>query len=337
MNSLPLVSIITPFFNAEKFFEEAIESVLAQTYKNWELLLVDDGSTDGSTAIAQRYAQQYPEKVRYLEHKQHRNCGKSVSRNLGISHAGGEYIGFLDADDVFLPRKLEHQVAIMESQPEAGMVYGAQYKWYGWTGKRRDIRRDYKAGVGVQPDTLCKPPTLLTLFLRDGRVIPGTCSLLVRRHIVEALGGFEETIQHIFEDQVLLAKICLKFPVFVEAGCWDKYRQHPDSSCYQAIRNEEYHPLKPNPAHRTFLTWLGRYCSAQNIQDPDLWSAYHKALWPYQHLLLAHMLVPVRYLFGHLPEKIRVKIEMLVWRTWLRFLVKNSVYQGGLSIRNLLE
>ena len=121
----PLVSAITIFLDAETFLREAIESVLAQTYANWELLLVDDGSTDGSTEIALGYARLYPQRIRYLEHEGHRNRGMSASRNLGIPHARGEYIALLDADDVWLPLKLERQVAILESDPESAMVYGA--------------------------------------------------------------------------------------------------------------------------------------------------------------------------------------------------------------------
>src|SRR5919198_1004258 len=109
INDGPLVSAIIIFLNAERFIQEAIESVFAQTYDAWELLLVDDGSTDGSTAIARRYAEQHPGKVRYLEHNGHQNRGKSASRNLAIRNCTGEYIAFLDADDVWLPRKLEQQ------------------------------------------------------------------------------------------------------------------------------------------------------------------------------------------------------------------------------------
>src|SRR5215207_11709928 len=110
MTSKLLVSSVMIFLNAEKFIEEAIESVFAQTYDNSELLLVDDGSTDDSTQIALRYAERDPEKVRYLEHPGHRNRGMSASRNLGVSHAEGEYVAFLDADDVWLPYKLQRQV-----------------------------------------------------------------------------------------------------------------------------------------------------------------------------------------------------------------------------------
>src|SRR5262245_62825418 len=77
-SSTPLVSVITNFLNGEQFLAEAIESVFGQTYGNWELLLVDDGSSDGSTAIAQHYAEQHPDCVRYLEHERHANRGMSA-------------------------------------------------------------------------------------------------------------------------------------------------------------------------------------------------------------------------------------------------------------------
>src|SRR5205085_967833 len=124
MNEQPLVSIIIPFLNAGPFIEETIESVRAQTYAEWELLLADDGSTDSSTATAKRYAEGYSNRVRYLEHAGHVNRGLSATRNLGIRHSRGHLIAFLDADDVWLPHKLERQVAILNSQPEAAMVYG---------------------------------------------------------------------------------------------------------------------------------------------------------------------------------------------------------------------
>src|SRR5436190_7580701 len=99
----PLVSIIIPFWNTEKFLQEAIDSVVSQSYENWELLLVDDGSTDLSTEIAQQCAKQNPKKIHCLQHDAHDNRGVSAARNLGIRHAAGEYVCFLDADDVFLP------------------------------------------------------------------------------------------------------------------------------------------------------------------------------------------------------------------------------------------
>ena len=78
-----LVSVTIPFYNAQRFLRETVESVLAQTYADWELLLVDDGSTDGSSGIAQSFAATFPGKIFYLEHPGHRNLGVNAARNLG--------------------------------------------------------------------------------------------------------------------------------------------------------------------------------------------------------------------------------------------------------------
>ncbi|HEY7913074.1 MAG TPA: glycosyltransferase family A protein, partial [Blastocatellia bacterium] len=141
-DSKPLVSIIVPFLNAERFIDEAIESVFAQVYDNWELLLVDDGSTDDSSGRARKVAQGFPEKVRYFEHEGHQNRGLPASRNLGLKHAKGKYVALLDSDDVWLPQKLEQQVRILESYPEAAMVYGRSEYWRSWTGDDADNDRD---------------------------------------------------------------------------------------------------------------------------------------------------------------------------------------------------
>ncbi|NMG11518.1 glycosyltransferase family 2 protein [Brasilonema sp. UFV-L1] len=287
-NHTPLVSVIMNFLNAEKFIQQAIESVFSQIYHNWELLLIDDGSTDTSTSIALRYAQKNPTKVRYLEHENHQNLGKSSSRNLGIHHAKGDYIAFLDADDIWLPQKLERQISILIAQPEIGMVCGPTLMWFSWTGKPDDFQRNWKREIGVQLDTLMKPPKLLTLFLQRKASTPATCSVLLRREVVEDVGGFDESIQFIYEDQIFFTKVYLKAPVFVESGCWDKYRQHPDSCCHIAQKSGEYNPYGLNPAELIFLKWLEKYLLEQEVKDLEIWQALKKALHPYQHPILYH-------------------------------------------------
>ncbi|WP_414584595.1 glycosyltransferase family 2 protein [Scytonema sp. PCC 10023] len=305
MSNKPLVSAIIIFLNAvEKFFEEAIESVFSQTYDNWELLLVDDGSTDNSTQIALRYAQQYPEKVRYLEHEGHQNRGMSAARNLGIRNARGEYIALLDADDIWLPQKLEKQVAILEAQPEAKMVYGSTLMWFSWTGNPEVVQLDWPRGLGVQPDTLVKPPTLLTLFLEGKAQTPGTCGVLIRRDVIKDVGGFEESFRGMFEDQAFFYKVCLKVPVFVESGSWDRYRQHSKGACYTAERLEQFHPLKPNPAHLTFLNWVEKYLSEQGVKNTEVWQAFKTALWPYRH--------PILYCLSKYAQRLKRRIKGLI-------------------------
>jgi glycosyltransferase involved in cell wall biosynthesis len=283
-----LVSCIIIFFNGEKFFEEAIESILAQRYKNWELLLADDGSSDRSTGIAQQYAQKYPDKVRYLEHEGHQNRGMSATRNLGIRHAKGEYIAFLDADDVWLPYKLEEQVAIMESQPQAGMVYGRSIYWNSWTLNPQDMERDFIPELGIQADTLFNPPTLLTLCYPLAEATPPPPSdILLRREIVERIGGFEEGFRgpyQLYEDQAFFAKLYLNASVFAANKSWVKYRLHPDSCGSVVNKAGQY-----NIVRQFYLNWLEKYLTDRGINEPEVWNALQKALWGYRHPILSKL------------------------------------------------
>ena len=130
--SAPLVSIICPFFNAEGFIVEALDSVLAQDCRDFELLLIDDGSIDGSTAIALDYAARFTDRISYLTHDGGANHGVAASRNLGMERANGRFIAFIDSDDAWRPNKLSAQLALLERHPEAGMVCGAVNYWRSW-------------------------------------------------------------------------------------------------------------------------------------------------------------------------------------------------------------
>lgn len=271
MNDLPLVSCIMIFLNAEKFIQEAIESVLAQTYSNWELILVDDGSTDHSTAIALQYVQQ-DSRMRYVEHENHQNRGTSTSRNLGINRAQGQYIAFLDADDVWLPHKLEQQVAIMKALPEAAMVYGQMELWYSWTGKPKDVRQDHFYELGVPPETLVQPPQLLINVLEAYYQEPGTGNTLISRKIFEKWGSFEENYQGWGEDKVFFAKIQLNEPVFVSGQCWFRYRQHSESLCHMTSRDRE----QIATAKQRFLNWLEEYLLTQDKKNTEVWETLQR-------------------------------------------------------------
>lgn len=108
-----LVSIITPVYNAERFIEETIKSVKAQTYSEWELILVDDYSTDNSNDIIMKYSKE-DERIRYI--KLEKNSGAAVSRNTAIANAKGRYIAFLDSDDIWYHNKLEKQINFMKRE-----------------------------------------------------------------------------------------------------------------------------------------------------------------------------------------------------------------------------
>jgi len=279
MNSRPLVSVIIIFLNAERFMEEALKSVFAQSYDHWELILVDDGSSDGSTAIARRYAHQHAGKLRYFDHEGHQNRGMSASRNLGIAQAAGEYIAFLDADDVWLPHKLERQVALLEERPDAGMVYGLSQWWYSWTGKPEDGQRDFVHELGAAPNAVVRPPALVAPFFFTQRAaIPNPSNVLIRRLAIEKVGGFENSFAGLYEDQAFLAKMCLTTPVLASNECWDRYRQHPDSIDALARASG-----KSREARIFFLDWLADYLSAHGVQDREIWRGLRRQRWLYRH------------------------------------------------------
>lgn len=113
MYTTPLVSIITPSYNASKFIEETLESILKQTYSNWELIIIDDCSTDNSIEILQPYIEQ-DSRIKVLLNET--NLGAASSRNRGLDIANGDYIAFLDSDDLWLPQKLSKQIAFMQQE-----------------------------------------------------------------------------------------------------------------------------------------------------------------------------------------------------------------------------
>ena len=279
------VSIITPFLNAERFIEESIQSVLAQTYDDWELLLVDDGSTDASTRIALQYAAAHADKVRYLSHEQRQNRGASASRNLAARHARGEYLAFLDADDVYLPRKLEVQVPILDAHAGIAMLYAATEYWYSWSGHGDHAGRDWVwRRYGAKPDTVIEPPRMLVGFLEDSGTVPCMGGVLVRRAAVQSVGGWEESFRRIYTDQVFHAKLCLNFPVMIMDICLDRYRQHEDSSCRMVERAGQL-----DAAFETYLTWLESYVAAQPIVAPTVRAAVRRALLRLRHPVLYRM------------------------------------------------
>jgi len=282
----PLTSVIIIFLDAEKFIEEAIESVLSQSATDWELVLVDDGSADSSSDIARGYAQRHPGRIRYLEHAGHQNRGMSASRNLGIENARGDFVAFLDADDVWMPERLERHLRVMREHQDVGMVYGPTLYWYSWSDQPGlpDAPPDHAGNLSVAPGQPLPPPAALLSFLESGGgSLPGICSVLARREAVQRVGGFEETFRGLYEDQVFLSKMCFHTTVYVVDEVLDKYRQHSDSHCFQAILKGDYHPIKPNPARERFLHWLESYLQENDAEDGRLLAALRRELWPYRH------------------------------------------------------
>jgi len=286
----PRVSVVTPVYNGARFLAEAVASVLAQTYESWELLLIDDGSIDGSRELAERYAAEHPGRIRSLHHPGHENRGAAASRNMGIAHARGEYLALLDADDVWLPHKLVEQVALLDAHPDVSMVYGSADWWYSWTGTRKDRARDRLDSPGFPSGQVIEPPLLLQTCLRERAPMPLPTTVLLRREAVEAMGGFEDTLPVVYDDQAFFTKLLLVGRVLPFDTSWARYRRHPDSSCAAAARTGETEALAGR-----YLAWAEHYLEEHGWRGTPVWNALRLRIWKHRHPRLAGIIRQVKH------------------------------------------
>ena len=287
--SAVLVSVVVPFRNAERFLGEAIESVIAQTYETWELLLVDDGSTDNGPDIARRFARERPDQMVVLGHPDGRSHGAAATRNLGISEARGDHVAFLDADDVWAPGKLREQTEALESFPEVGMVYGVSRWWYSWTGDSEDAKRDHVEPLGIPAGVPMPPRSLLEpFFAEQSAAIPNPTNLMVRRSVINGVGDFEAGVPNGYEDQAFCAKVVTHHPVLPLDRCWDRYRQHPASLTARVASNG-----RAFAARAEFLDWLIDYVRAEGV-DRRLSRALQRQRLVYAHPRVSRLLGRLR-------------------------------------------
>lgn len=169
----PKVSVIMGIYNCDQTLRESIESIINQTYNNWELILCDDASTDGSYQIAEQYALAYPDKIRLLRNQ--RNLRLSAALNRCLAHASGEYIARMDGDDISLPERLDRQVEFLEAHPEYQVV-GTNMFSFDERGVR-GIRRTMEIPGKTE--------------LRYGTPF-AHATVMMRKYAYDALGGYRE-------------------------------------------------------------------------------------------------------------------------------------------------
>jgi hypothetical protein len=177
---VPRVSVVIPTYNRQKLVQEAIASVLRQTYADYEVIVVDDGSTDDTGLVLN---QLYGPTIRYFYQD---NQGESAARNLGIGRARGEYVAFLDSDDLWHPKKLEHQVDAFELSKDAGMISTQAY-WINYEGLRLRL---LPHGHDLPGSTISWEDLVL-----DNVVAGGGSTAMVRRDKLERIGGFDSQIR----------------------------------------------------------------------------------------------------------------------------------------------
>jgi glycosyltransferase involved in cell wall biosynthesis len=190
-----LVSIIIPAYNAERFISETINSVLNQTYTNWELIIINDGSTDKTLDIIQRFSAN-DNRISYITKN---NSGVSDTRNKGIEAAKGEYIAFLDADDVWMQNNLEKKIEVLKKDPSVDFVYSNMMQ------ADQNLQNATPAPAGKDENIF------ENLLLWNGEVIPGPCSnIVIKRKCVEAGIRFEPALTTI-ADQNFTVQLSEKF------------------------------------------------------------------------------------------------------------------------------
>ena len=195
----PLVSIITPLYNKADHFAPTIRSVLEQRHSNWEWIVVDDGSTDGSADLLPAG----DARIRVLHQANH---GPAVARNRALQHAAGEYVTFLDADDEYLPGKISRQVQALVDRPEPQWVVCAC----------RKLEQNGKLTTKPLRDPAGRPFTgpvhyLDNAFLDWPQRGTPIDSLFVRRNSLHKIGGFDQQMR-CYEVTELLARLCLHLP-----------------------------------------------------------------------------------------------------------------------------
>jgi glycosyltransferase involved in cell wall biosynthesis len=190
MSTRPLVSVIIPAYNAESFIDDAIRSVLGQTYSELEIIVVDDGSTDGTGARVAAYAP----RVQCIRHARS-SGGASAPRNTGLRHTTGEHISFLDADDIMLPDRVERRVAFLSEHPDVGLVF-SDYRNFSAAGPAershfQTCSRLWKI-LGDKPSVVLPSEQATALLAQENFGISG--GFMVRRQFLEVEAGFEPTL-----------------------------------------------------------------------------------------------------------------------------------------------
>ena len=204
----PLVSAIIPNYNYARYVGEAVESALGQTYPNIEVIVVDDGSTDNSLEVLE----QYRDRIKIIEQK---NSGVCVARNRGVAESAGEYIAFLDADDVWLPKKIEKQVQLFQKETILGLVHVGV----------REVDADnntLRERLGGMEGNL---ENELLLFERDDIVLGGGSGLMVPRYIFNEIGGFD-VLMSTSADWDLFYRVSAKYRIGFVPQLLLAYRMH---------------------------------------------------------------------------------------------------------------
>lgn len=282
----PAVSIVVPFLDTPPdFFREALSGVRAQTWADWELILVDDGSGPTAREVADAAARD-SSRIRVVESGAERPAGISGARNAGLRHARGEFVALLDSDDVWLPDHLERHMTAYRAEPRAAMVCTDAVYWSSWR-----EGADFVPGAGAAAG-LFTPPDFAVELLRGRIPVPCPTSVTVRRSVIEEIGGHEAAwtedrrMNSMYEDQVFYVKLGSRHAVLRVPIVAERYRLHGESVTGSASADQE------REARARFIAWCHDVCAPEltAASGRRLRSAARRARWQLRHPVLASWL-----------------------------------------------
>ena len=240
---MPKVSVIIPTYNCAKYLPEAIESALNQTFQDFEIIIVNDGSADNTNQIIKPYLEQYPEKIKYFEQE---NKGLAITRNVAIDNSKGEYIALLDSDDTFLPNRLENGVNILSSQLDVDLTH-ANIKYLSEDGKDLGVlKRNPKYLNGYIFNNI--------LLLKAHLSLP---TILIRKRSFGTHGKFDENLSRLgCEDREMWLRI--------SKDCKIVY-QDTVLACYRIRQNSMSKNFKLMTEARNYV--LNKYCPPTSFSN----------------------------------------------------------------------
>ncbi|AVB19097.1 MULTISPECIES: glycosyltransferase family 2 protein [Pseudomonas syringae group] len=231
----PMVSIVAPCYNAERFLDAAIQSIFAQDYENFEVIIVDDGSTDNSIAMLESLQERYP-----FQLYRQANQGVSAALNHGLQYAKGVYLSTPDLDDIMLPSSVRIRAEYLDEHPEVGCV-GALISYMDCDGKRIKCQsRDYIERLTFDE------------VLR-GAVVVGAPVALYRMQAMRDANGYDPTIK-VQDFQATLRIACLGYQIHVIPEVVTRYRRHPNnlSRKYKVLLDADLKSIEPYRNHREY-------------------------------------------------------------------------------------
>lgn len=216
---MPLISVIIPVYNGEKTIRDTIDSVLQQTFSEFELLVIDDGSKDATLKVVSEISDPRLKVFSFP------NAGASASRNRGLKLATGEYVSFIDADDLWTADKLQAQLTALQSHPAAAVAYS-------WTDCIDETGKFLRPSSHATASGNVYPNLLLTNIVGSGS------NILVRREAIVAIGGFNEAIPPSVEDWELAVRLAARYEFVAVPSVQVLYRVYPNSASFNIERME---------------------------------------------------------------------------------------------------